>query len=164
MIGQLLQWRDRHGVTTRHGSRVLNTSLNGLRAAGHGFGTGHGGSHFGVRAGNGLGLVALSAGRNDDEMCRFDKIWIVVSAGEALDLVARVAGTEQCVTGAGVDGYRGQGGCGNCRKEDSSFHINFLFLVALCFAPPIGCIFLTPAGWKSRRNFRVEPSPDAENI
>src|SRR5208283_1827820 len=81
------------------------------------------------------------------------------------DLVAGGARREQRVTGKGIDGYRGQGGGADCRKEDSNFHINFLFIwVALCFTPPIGCIFLTPARRKSRRIFRDEPFPDTENI
>jgi hypothetical protein len=45
--------------------------------------------------------------------------------GGDYDLVAGGARREQRVTGGDIEGYRGQGGCADCRKEDSSFHILF---------------------------------------
>jgi hypothetical protein len=48
------------------------------------------------------------------------------NTGGDYDLVAGGAWREQRVTGIDAEGDRGQGGCADCHKEDSSFHVYIL--------------------------------------
>jgi YHS domain-containing protein len=137
-------------AAARHAGGICGASLNG-------FGTGdhlvafHDGIHVVRHAGNGGGLIAESAGR--DGLSRGGGLGRRNTGGD-YDLVAGGAWREQRVTGIDAEGDRGQGGCADCHKEDSSFHVYILsFWEALCFAPPIGCIWLTPAHGKSRKTF-----------
>jgi hypothetical protein len=128
---------------------MISAGLDGLGTGDH-LVAFHDGIHVVRRAGCGGGLIAESAGR--DGLSRGRGLGCR-NAGGNVDLVTGGAGREQRLTGVDVEGDRGQGGCADCRKEDSIFHINFLFWVALCFTPPIGCICITPSRRKTRESF-----------
>jgi len=52
-----------------------------------------------------------------------------------------------------LKGDRGQGGCADCHKEDSNFHINFSFFGVALHCAPIGCICITPRGGNPAKTF-----------